>query len=87
IAYSGGLHHVQVPGERFPRLFRPIRMRLEAVDMAAYRTARLEEGGVKGFRRAVVKDLERRRDLYCPIAPETDPTAWARREAPPSTET
>ncbi|HEY4572940.1 MAG TPA: hypothetical protein VIJ26_03230 [Thermoanaerobaculia bacterium] len=87
IAYSGGLHHVQVPGERFPRLFRPIRMRLEVVDMAAYRTARLEEGGVKGFRRAVVKDLERRRDLYCPIAPETDPTAWARREAPPSTET
>jgi hypothetical protein len=87
IAYSGGLHHVQVPGERFPRLFRPIRMRLEVVDMAAYRAARLEEGGVKGFRRAVVKDLERRRDLYCPIAPETDPTAWARREAPPSTET
>jgi hypothetical protein len=32
----------------------------------------------------VVRDLERRRDLYCPIDPETDPTAWARREAPPS---
>lgn len=86
IAYSGGLHHVQVPGERFPRLFKTIRLRLEAVDMAAYRAARLEEGGPKGFRRAVVKDLERRRDLYCPITPETDPTAWARREAPPSTE-
>ena len=81
IAYSGGLHHVQVPGERFPRLFKTIRLRLEIVDMAAYRAARLEEGGPKGFRRAVVKDLERRRDLFCPIAPETDPTAWARREA------
>lgn len=81
IAYSGGLHHVQVPGERFPRLFQTIRLSLEAVDMAAYRAARLEEGGAKGFRRAVVRDLERRRDLYCPIAPETDPTAWARREA------
>jgi hypothetical protein len=80
IAYSGGLHHVQVPGERFPRLFKPIRLRLEVVDMAAYRAARLEEGGPKGFRRAVVRDLERRRDLYCPIDPETDPTAWARRE-------
>jgi len=86
IAYSGGLHHVQVPGDRFPRLFKTIRLRLEVVDMAAYRAARLEEGGAKGFRRAVVRDLERRRDLYCPIDPETDPTAWARREAPPSTE-
>jgi hypothetical protein len=75
IAYSGGLHHVQVPGERFPRLLKTIRLRLEIVDMAAYRAARLEEGGP-----------ERRRDLYCPIDPETDPTAWARREAPPSTE-
>ena len=73
IAYSGGLHHVQVPGERFPRLFKTIRLRLEVVDMAAYRAARLEEGGAKGFRRAVVRDLERRRDLYCPIDPETDP--------------
>jgi hypothetical protein len=81
IAYSGGLHHVQVPGERFPRLLKTIRLRLEAVDMATYRAARLAEGGAKGFRRAVVRDLERRRDLYCPIDPETDPTAWARREA------
>ena len=73
IAYSGGLHHVQVPGERLPRLFKTIRLRLEAVDMATYRAARLKEGGARGFRRAVVRDLERRRDLYCPIDPETDP--------------
>lgn len=75
IAYSGGLHHVQAPGERYPRLFKTIRMRLEAVDIAAYRNARLEEGGPKGFRRAVVKDLEQRRDLNCPVAPGADPAA------------
>ena len=75
IAYSGGLHHVQAPGERFPRLFKTIRMRLEAVDIAAYRNARLVEGGPKGFRRAVVKDLEQRRDLYCPEEAGTDPVA------------
>ncbi len=86
IAYSGGLHHVQVPGERFPRLLKTIRLRLEIVDMASYRAAHLEEAGAKGFRRAVGRDLERRRDLYCPIDPESDPTAWARREAPPSPE-
>ncbi len=81
LAYSGGLHHVQVPGDRFPRLFKTIRLRLEVVDIAAYRAARLEEKGAKGFRRAVVRDLERRRDLNCPIAEDTDPTAWALRQA------
>lgn len=67
IAYSGGLHHVQVPGQRFPRLFKTIRMRLEVLDIAAYRDARMAEGGPRGFKRAVVEDLERRRDLYCPV--------------------
>ena len=66
IAYSGGLHHVQSPGDRFPRLFRTVRLRLEVVDIGAYRNARLEESGAKGFRRAVVADLERRRDEVCP---------------------
>ncbi len=66
IAYSGGLHHVQTPGERFPRLFKTIRLRLEVVDIGQYQAACLAEGGVKGFRRAVVNDLERRRDEVCP---------------------
>jgi len=86
IAYSGGLHHVQIPGERFPRLFKTIRLRLEVVDIAAYRAARMEDAGPKGFRRAVVRDLERRRDLNCPVDEESDPTAWARRVAPPAAE-
>src|SRR5258705_6302245 len=34
-AYSGGLHHVQVPG-RVPRLFKTVRMRLEDVEIAEY---------------------------------------------------
>lgn len=86
IAYSGGLHHVQIPGERFPRLFKTIRLRLEVVDIATYRAARMAEGGHKGFRRAVVRDLERRRDENCPIDEESDPTAWARRMSPPPAE-
>lgn len=66
IAYSGGLHHVQAPGEGFPRLFRKIYMNLELVDIAAYRAERVAEAGESGFKRAVVQDLERRRDLHCP---------------------
>lgn len=71
LAYSGGLHHVQAPGERWPRLFQTIRIALEKVDLAEYRSARRAEG--KGsdaaFKRAVVADLEARRDRYCPVIP------------------
>lgn len=72
LAYSGGLHHVQVPGGRFPRLFKTIRMNLEIVDIGTYRDEQMAAAGnPRGFKRAVVTDLERRRDLYCP--PEEPP--------------
>lgn len=73
LAYSGGLHHVQAPGERFPRLFKRLRIRFECVDVAAYRREMLSRDGEKGFRRAVVRDLERRRDRYCWSDPTTRP--------------
>jgi len=66
LAYSGGLHHVQAPGERFPRLWKTIRMRLELVDIASYRAALLAKAGAAGWKRAVIEDLERRRDQLCP---------------------
>jgi hypothetical protein len=66
LAYSGGLHHVQTPGERFPRLFKTIRMNLEIVDIGSYRREMMAEGGPDGFKRAVIADLERRRDQNCP---------------------
>ena len=66
VAYSGGLHHVQAPGERWPRLFKTIRIRLEALDIARYREQILERAGHRGFKKAVIEDLERRRDAICP---------------------
>jgi hypothetical protein len=67
LAYSGGLHHVQAPGERLPRLFRTLHMNLELIDIAEYRDD-MRRGGASdaAFRRAVVADLEARRDRNCP---------------------
>ncbi len=65
IAYSGGLHHVQVPG-RVPRIFKTVRLRVENVDIAEYIAEMLRRGGEEQFKRNVIKDLEWRRDHYAP---------------------
>jgi hypothetical protein len=78
LAYSEGLHHVQAPGERFPRLFQRVRMRLEVVEIAAYRAELLARHGEEGFIPAVIADLTRRRDLYCaPAGWEERVVAWS----------
>jgi 1-acyl-sn-glycerol-3-phosphate acyltransferase len=69
IGYSGGLHHVQVPGQLLPRPFRTLRVAFEAVDIAAYRETLTARAGREGFRAAVIADLEARRDRYCPLPP------------------
>ncbi len=67
LTYSGGLHHVQAPGERFPRLFKALRMRLQTIDIATYRCNIMRQAGSQGFKQAVARDLENRRDRYCPV--------------------
>jgi len=73
IAYSGGLHHVQTPGDRFPRLFKTVRMNFETVEIATYRDRLLAEHGEDGFRAAVVADLTARRNRHCPVTPGSAP--------------
>jgi len=65
LAYSAGLHHVQTPGQRIPKIFKALRMRLETVDIATYRSQLMEQGGPDRFKKAVVHDLEARRNRYC----------------------
>ncbi len=66
IAYSGGLHHIQAPGQRLPRLFKTIYLRFEGMEIESYRDALGWRVKPAEFKRAVKADLERRRDLYCP---------------------
>jgi hypothetical protein len=73
IAYSGGLHHVQIPGH-VPSVFKTVRLRVETLEIADYIAAMKQDGGDElQFKRNVIRDLERRRDTYCPeenAAPE-----------------
>lgn len=67
LAYSGGLHHIQAPGEGFPRVFRKARMNLEVLDIRTYRESLgFGELSPTEFRHAVTADLQRSRDEHCP---------------------
>lgn len=66
MAYSGGLHHIQAPGQMVPRVFKTMRMRLESIDLQDYREQILEKSGYNGFKAAVIRDFEKRRDRFCP---------------------
>jgi 1-acyl-sn-glycerol-3-phosphate acyltransferase len=66
LVYSGGLHHIQAPGDRLPRLLKPINTCMEIVDIAEYCDRLRSEAGEEGFKVAMIKDLEKRRDANCP---------------------
>ena len=65
IGYSGGLHHLHAPGDRFPRLFRRIWLGAEVLDIPAYRRELRDRHGPQGFKGAVIEDLTERRDRHC----------------------
>lgn len=78
IAYSGGLHHVQIPERMTVGLFKTVRMRIENIEIAGYIAEQMAKGGEENFKRNVREDLERRRDDYCPVDEDSDSPARAR---------
>lgn len=66
LVYSGGLHHVLAPGRYLPRIFKRIAVTLEAVDINAYLDALAKSDSGLFLKEAVARDLEARRDRYCP---------------------
>jgi hypothetical protein len=81
MAYSGGLHHVQIPGQAFPHVFKTIRMRYELLEIGAYLAAMQAQAAGRPLKNAVKADLDRRRDLHCPMTSEStrQPSATAAR--------
>ncbi len=64
ICLSGGLHHVQAPGQHFPKLFRGISAHLQYLDLPTYRAGLA--GDFREQKLAIVQDLQRRLEKDCP---------------------
>lgn len=65
ILYSGGLHHIQHPGQKIPKIFRTVKAKLELVDLADYHLHFSEFKG-KEKKQAMIADLEARLRKHCP---------------------
>lgn len=63
--YSGGLHHIQAPGDKLPKVFRTIRANLEIMDIQDYKDLIAPLEG-KDFREKVVKDMQNRLETKIP---------------------
>lgn len=70
LCFSGGLHHVQAPGQTVPRLFKTINMNLAYFDIQDYKS--MFQGSAREKKIHVVHDLQARLGRDCP-----DPT-WNR---------
>lgn len=66
LAYSGGLHHVHVPGERSYHLFKTLSVNIDVYDVEGYKNSFGEEVGSSTWRRKVVDDLQWRLENRCP---------------------
>lgn len=65
VAYSGGLHHVNLPGEGKLRLFQTLKLRLEVLDIREY-LAGFGAVSETELRLKVARDLEARLEKYKP---------------------
>lgn len=64
LTLSGGLHHVQAPGQLIPRFFKTIKMNFVYIDIPEYK--KRFKGDEKERKLAIVKDLQDRLEKDCP---------------------
>jgi hypothetical protein len=65
IAYSGGLHHVQIPGQTFPKLFKTIHLNFQRIEVKEF-IAVCKKRGEESFKKAVQQEFQERMKKYCP---------------------
>lgn len=64
LCLSGGLHHVQAPGQFFPRVFKKIRMNLCLIEIKDYKSQFPQTS--RDMKMAIVADLQKRLENDCP---------------------
>lgn len=64
MAYSGGLHHIQIPGQKVPKLFKKIRMNIDIIPIHEYKSQFSSEG--IQWKKDVVADMQKRLETCCP---------------------
>lgn len=64
--YSGGLHHVQVPGQPWPKLFKKIKTHMEMVSIEDYKDA-LYHPEIRNRKTAFVRDIQSRLEKLTPF--------------------
>lgn len=64
LCYSEGLHHIQLPGSGFPKLFKTVRGTFELISIESYLERFRDQVDPRS---AIIADLERRRDLYAHV--------------------
>lgn len=64
LCLSGGLHHVQAPGQHVPRLFKTIKMNFALLDIDSYKDSFPSDPRERKI--AIVRDLQRRLETDCP---------------------
>lgn len=65
ICLSGGLHHVQSPGQHFPRLFKKIQMNLSYIDISEHKK-KFEDFSPRERKLKITQDLQSRLENDCP---------------------
>lgn len=64
LCFSGGLHHVQKPGEHLPRIFKKIEMNFTYLDIEAYK--KLFSTNPRERKMQIVRDFQMRLERDCP---------------------
>ncbi len=67
LAYSGGLHHVQVPGEGLPKLFKTLKLDIEAFEIADYKQMFSVPIKTSAWKKQVLDDLQHRLETKVPV--------------------
>lgn len=70
LCFSGGLHHIQAPGQHFPRLFQPIFMNMMYLDIREYKKS-FADYSPRERKLKITQDFQQRLETHCPKNPLT----------------